>query len=86
MTKKAQLLAWIRSQGVVRTHEVIEWGVAHCSNRADRDARMLARAGQIRRLTDFEKETRFGKIREDAWAAVAVESVAERQLTLADYL
>lgn len=86
MTKKAQLLAWIRARGVVRTHEVIEWGLANYSNRADRDARALAKSGYLRRLSEFEKETRYGKIHEDVWVATAVESVMERQMTLADYL
>ena len=86
MTKKLQLLQWIQSHGVVRTHEVIQWGLDHYSNRADRDARALAHAGQLRRLTDDEKVHRFGQIREDAWATTQQIKTSERQLTLADYL
>jgi hypothetical protein len=84
MTKQRQLLDWIRAQGVVRTHEVIAWGLAHYSNRADRDARALAAKGLIRRLSDFEKETRFGKVKEDAWTATGDNWRRDKQMSFLD--
>lgn len=69
VSKKQQLLEWIQENEVVTTHEVIAWGLAHYTNGAERYARKLAQEGRLRRLFDSEKFMRFGKIKEDAWAA-----------------
>jgi hypothetical protein len=51
----------------VRTSDVIRWGTKNFSNRADRDARLLAESGTIRRLTEEEKRRYFGLISEDVY-------------------
>ena len=67
-SKKAELLAWIRAQGVVKTHEVIAWGLAHYTNGADRYARQLAREGKLERMTRDEKQAAgWGHLKEAVW-------------------
>lgn len=58
MSKKIELLEWLLTKGTVKTHEVIEWGYRNYSNRADRDKRILAERGLIRKLSEWEKKIR----------------------------
>lgn len=68
LPKKEQLYLFIREKVYCRTSDVIRWGSDNFSNRADRDARLLAAEGKIRRMTPEEKVFRgFGKSKEDVW-------------------
>lgn len=73
MTQKEKLFERFKMRkefdggGAMKTHEVIEWGVDNYCNCADRHARSLAKEGKIRRMSDEEKFTKYGKIREDVW-------------------
>lgn len=69
-SKKEQLLDYIREKHYVRTSEVIRWGSAHYDNRADRNARLLAEEGRIKRVSDEEKAFRFQPSKEDIWEFV----------------
>ena len=73
-TSKEKLLDFIQLRKIVKTHEVIEWGVRNFSNRADRDARQLAEEGKIKRMEDSRKRFLFPECREDVWELVLVES------------
>lgn len=83
-SKKAQLLDWIRFHGAVKTHEVLQWGIANYSNRAERDARLLAQEGKIRRLTKIEQRDEVGNAKEAVWV-ICDGTTVERQMTLAGY-
>ena len=69
-SKKDQLLEYIKEKHYCRTSEVIRWGSAHFDNRADRNARLLAEEGRIKRISDEEKNFRFAKTAEDIWEFV----------------
>jgi hypothetical protein len=66
-SKKEQLLDWIREKKVVKTSDVIQWGVFNYCNRAMRNAQQLAQDGLIERLDKHDKYTMFGNIKEDVW-------------------
>ena len=65
-SKKEMLLDYIKEKHYVRTSEVIKFASAHFSNRGDRDARLLASEGRIKRISDEEKIFRFNT-KEDIW-------------------
>ena len=67
LTKKDQVLEFIRQKGYAKTHEVIEFGSSIYYNRALRSAQELCAEGKIRRLTHEDKIFRFGQIKEDVW-------------------
>lgn len=69
-SKKQQLREWILSRRGVRTSEVIAWGQQNYHNRAERDARDLAKAGLIERMGQEKKAKIFGDTREDVWVPV----------------
>lgn len=68
-TAKEKLLDFIRAKKIVFTHEVIAWGVANHSNRADRDARLLANQGFIERMSPERKRQVFyhNNFKEEVW-------------------
>jgi hypothetical protein len=66
-SKKELLLSWLEMVKTVKTSQVIAWGVANGSNRAERNARDFAVAGKIRRMTTEEQYAMFGKIGEEVW-------------------
>lgn len=70
-TKKEMLMDEIRARKIMRTSEVIRWGMDHFSNRADRDMRQLAENGIVRRMDERMKLLTFGNTREDVWEWVA---------------
>lgn len=70
--KKEQLLEFIQFRRRVKTSEVIRWGIDNYHNRADRDARDLAKEGKIRRMNPEVKERIYGHIKEDVWEMVEV--------------
>lgn len=70
VSDKNLLLQFIKNKKWARTSEVISWGVKNYSNRADRNARVLAEEGKIRRMTKEEKEYHFCDIGEDVWVYV----------------
>ncbi len=70
-SKKELLLRSIRALGYMKTSEVIAWGSSRYSNRADRDARQLAKEGLIKRMSPGEIAMRFkNKIKEGVWKVV----------------
>lgn len=76
-TDKEKLLDYFRVKKILRTHEVIEWGIKNMSNRADRNARQLAVEGKIRRMSDERKKQVFWNtpnMREDAWELIPTEN------------
>lgn len=55
ITKADELIAWVKSKGIVSSVDVRVWGLENYYIRADRTMRDLAEAGQIvRRLADYE--------------------------------
>lgn len=66
-TAKEKLLDFMREKKWAKTSEILAWGLANYSNRADRNARQLAQDGCLRRMSGDEKIFRFGKIAEDVW-------------------
>ena len=64
---KDRLLDHMKKVKVMKTSDVIRWGLENHSNRADRNMRQLAADGAVRRMDDAEKERRCGDIREDVW-------------------
>lgn len=70
-TAKEKLLDFIREKRIVFTHQVIEWGLNNKSNRADRNARQLAKEGFIRRMDEARKKFLFPYgVREDVWELI----------------
>lgn len=69
-TKKDLLLNFIKEKHYVRTSEVIRFGSANFDNRADRNARLLAQEGKIKRLSKQEKIFRFGNTKEGIYEYV----------------
>ena len=67
LTKREQILEFIKLRHYVRTSDLIKFGLSIYTNRGDRYGRDLAEEGRIRRLTDDEKIMRFGNIKEDVW-------------------
>lgn len=67
ITKKQQLLDFIKDKKVAKTSEVIRFGLDNYFNRALRTAQELVAEGHIRRLTKEQKKFRFGIIREDVF-------------------
>ncbi len=53
--KQRALLRWMWEKKVFSTHEVLEWGIEHFYNRADRTKRDFVERGYIRPLGKFEK-------------------------------
>lgn len=66
-TSKQQLADFIKEKHIVKTSDVIRWGVKNYSNRADRNARLLAAEGMIERMSDQDKNFYFPGIKEDVW-------------------
>ena len=60
--KLRQLALWMRDQdGCIKTSDVVEWGVENFYVSAVRAACLLAERGYLRRLTDDEVHSRFGR-------------------------
>ena len=70
ISKKEKLLNWIKSLGVVKTSEVIKWGIRNSYNRAERTARDLATAGEIDRLSKSRTKRLYGDIKEKVWMII----------------
>lgn len=67
-TKKEALREWILKREYTRTSEVIAYGQKHFYNRALRTVQQIAEAGELRRLTDREREIGgFGATNEGVW-------------------
>ena len=64
---KELLLQEIKKRKVMKTHEVIEWGLKNFSNRAERNMRCLAREGKVKRMSDYDKRMAYGNLKEDLW-------------------
>ena len=71
LTKKEQLLSFIRSNGMVKTSDVDAWGYSNKYTTAMRTARQLAQEGFIRRATSEEQIESFPFTkRERVWVFV----------------
>lgn len=66
-SSKDALLAEIRRVGVMKTSDVLRWGIENFSNRAERNMRQLAKEGKVQRLEREDKVARFGDIKQDVW-------------------
>jgi hypothetical protein len=68
LTKKEQVLEYIREKGYARTSDVIQFGSSIFSNRAQRDMFQLSADGKIVALDQKEKVFRgFGNTKENVW-------------------
>lgn len=67
LTDKDRLWNWLKTKGYVRTSEIIKWGTENFSNRADRNARVLAEEGKLVRMDKQKKLRYFGNIREEVY-------------------
>ena len=69
-TKKELLKNWLREQKVVKTSDVIRFGLQNYYTRAERTARELAEEGYIRRIDESTKQEHYGNIKEEVWVTV----------------
>lgn len=67
MSKKDQLLIWLRTKQYVKTSDIMKWGIDNYCNCPDRIARKLAEDGALRRMAKETKILLFGNISEDVW-------------------
>ena len=67
---KDKLYDFIKDRSPVKTSEVIVWGGRNHSNRAERNARQLAKEGLIRRMDEDKKVMYFGNTKESVWEVV----------------
>ena len=67
LSKKEQILNFIRVRHYCRTSDVIKFGLSIYTTRGDRYARDLAREGRIRRMDEWNKKMLFKDIREEIW-------------------
>ena len=58
MSKEKELLFWIRDRGVVRKHEIMEWGLKNYYTRADRTVRDFVASGKVESLSKGIKTIR----------------------------
>jgi len=72
VSAKDALFREITQRKVMKTSDVIRWGVANFSNRAERNMRQLAREGRVRRMAEAEKRKHYGKTKEDVWEFITV--------------
>jgi hypothetical protein len=78
LPKKEQLFLHIKEKRWCRTSDVIKWGIENFSNRADRDARLLAQEGRIVRLTEDEERFYGFKGKEGVWRVCQNSQPTER--------
>ena len=64
------LYDFIKTRKYVKTSDILKWGVENYSNRADRNARLLASEGKIKRMDDQKKIMYFGNTKEEAWEII----------------
>ena len=64
LSKRQQLLDWMKAKHTFSTHEVIAWGCQNYSNRSDRTKRDFLKQGLIRKLSDSEKGFRGFKCKD----------------------
>ena len=69
-TDKELLWEWLKVKQYAKTSEVIAFGLANFSNRAERNARVLAEEGLIRRMEEQKRIRYFGNIKEEVWEVV----------------
>lgn len=70
-SKQYMLLKWMKQVKRAKTSTVISWGTLNFCNRAERDARLLAEKGWLRRMSP-KKKSRFyvEKMRQEVWEYV----------------
>ena len=71
LSDKDALWEFLKTRKYVKTSEIIRWGVNNYSNRSDRNARIVAREGRLRRLTDEEVMSHFGVLGEGVYEVKA---------------
>ncbi len=71
MTAKDRLKTWLLTKQYVKTSEIACWGaMGGLSNRAMRNARVLANGGFLRRLNRQETQKIFGRTSELAYHVI----------------
>lgn len=71
LNAKERLWEWLKQKKWAKTSEIIYWGVTEgYSNRAARNARILAKEGKIRRMKPDKKALRFPNCREEIWEVI----------------
>ena len=73
LTKKEQLLDWMRRMKTFASHQVMRWGLDYFYLRADRTKRDFIKQGLIRKLTKEEKRIKGIKSKEAYYEYVQVE-------------
>ena len=69
-TQKEKLWQFFQERQYVKSSEVLAWGVRNYSNRADRDARLLAKEEKIKRMNQGKIVSLYGNINEQVWEVV----------------
>ncbi len=70
-TAKDRLYDFPKAKGHAKTSEILYWGAtAGYSNRAGRNARILAEEGKIRRMPGGRKDLEYPGIREEVWEII----------------
>ena len=67
---KTRLYLWLRERKWAKTSEILRWGTDNYSNRADRNCRLLAQEGKIKRMDKQKKICYFGHIAEEVWEII----------------
>lgn len=67
MDAKQKLFEAIQERKLMKTSDVIRFGLENYSNRAERNMRQLAKEGKVIRMTQIDKWKMFGEIKEDVW-------------------
>jgi len=65
--KMGRLVDWLEVEKIVKTSDVVRWGLDHFCISAERYCRSLAEEGFLERLSDEEKLKYVGKSNQDVW-------------------
>lgn len=66
-SKKELLYDFMKQRKLIKTHEVVEWGVKNYCNEPTRLARKLKEEGKIKRMDKDTKILYYGNVKEDVW-------------------
>lgn len=67
MNAKEKLLAEIQRRQIMKTSDVIRYGMENFSNRAERNMRQLHVDGKVIRMPEEEKLIKYGNLKEEIW-------------------
>lgn len=80
MTAKLKLLLWLSERKTAKTSEAIRYALDNYSDRGDRNCRLLAEEGLIRRLSDREKDHIGVFSKEGVWGITEKGETEAKQL------